>query len=512
MSFVRLMVSLSLLASVLHPKVATAQLSGSRPNIIVVITDDQGYPPIGRHGHPWLKTPNLDEFFDKSTRLTRFLVCPTCSPTRSALMTGRDPLKNGVTHTILERERLTLDATTLPQALKSAGYSTGIFGKWHLGDEEAYQPGKRGFDESFIHGAGGIGQAYDCSCADAPGNQYTNPIVRHNGRFVKTHGFCTDVFFDAALGWIRSQKDADKPFFAYISTNAPHGPYIAPAEYTKRFEAMGFGKDQAGFYGMVENIDANIGRLDARLKEWGLYKNTLVIYMSDNGMTGGGSGQPGKDLAPGFPFFNADHVGLKGSTDEGSVRVPFFVRWDGRITANRDIHTIAAHIDLFPTLAEIARAPLPDKQIDGRSLVPLLENPQVDWPERLLFTHVARWPTGSEPNDYQFVNFAVRSQRFRLIGPRANTNGPPPTFTRSEVLQRSALYDMQSDPLQRTNVLDQFQDVAAQMLQAYDSFWKESRPLMVNEAVPMSASRPYHDAFRSQLAEEGIPDWQPPQL
>ncbi len=294
----RLMVLLGLLASILYPEVATGQLAGSRPNIIVIITDDQGYPPIGRHGHPWLKTPNLDEFYDRSTRLTRFLVCPTCSPTRSALMTGRDPLKNGVTHTILERERLTLDATTLPQALKSAGYSTGIFGKWHLGDEDAYQPGRRGFDETFIHGAGGIGQAYDCSCADAPGNQYTNPIVRHNGRFVKTHGFCTDVFFDAALGWIRSQKDADKPFFAYISTNAPHGPYIAPTENAKRFESLGFGKDQAGFYGMVENIDANIGRFDARLKEWGLYKNTLVIFMSDNGMTGGGSGQPGKELAP----------------------------------------------------------------------------------------------------------------------------------------------------------------------------------------------------------------------
>ncbi len=194
------------------------------------------------------------------------------------------------------------------------------------------------------------------------------------------------------------------------------------------------------------------------------------------------------------------------------MRVPFFVRWDGKIAANRDIHAVAAHFDVFPTLAEIAQAPLPEKQIEGRSLVPLLENPQVNWPDRFLFTHVARWPTGSEPNDYQFVNFAVRNQRFRLIGPRANTNGPPPTFTRNEVLQRSALYDMQSDPLQRTNVLDQFQDVATQMLQAYDAFWKESRPLMVNETVPMSASRPYHDAYRAQLAEEGIPDWQPPQL
>ena len=166
-----------------------------KPNFILVITDDQGHGPIGRHGHPWIRTPNLDELYDTSTRFDRFLVSPTCSPTRAAIMTGRHPLKNGVTHTILERERMTLDATILPQVLAKAGYTSGIFGKWHLGDEEPYQPHKRGFDEVFIHGAGGIGQAYKCSCADAPGNKYFNPTIRHNGTFVKTEGFCTDLFF-----------------------------------------------------------------------------------------------------------------------------------------------------------------------------------------------------------------------------------------------------------------------------------------------------------------------------
>ena len=148
------------------------QLAGSKPNIILLITDDQGYAPVGKHGHPWIKTPNLDILHDTSSRFDRFLVSPTCSPTRAALMTGRHPMKNGITHTILERERMTLNATTLPQVLKSAGYTTGIFGKWHLGDEDPYQPHNRGFDEAFIHGAGGIGQAYNCSCADAPGNKY----------------------------------------------------------------------------------------------------------------------------------------------------------------------------------------------------------------------------------------------------------------------------------------------------------------------------------------------------
>jgi hypothetical protein len=156
------------------------------PNIVLIITDDQGYGPLGRHGHPWLKTPHLDRLHDVSTRFTRFLVSPTCSPTRSALMTGRHSMRNGITHTILERERLTLNAVTLPQILKKVGYTTGIFGKWHLGDEEPYQPHNRGFDETFIHGAGGIGQAYACSCADAPDNSYFDPVIRYNGQFVKT--------------------------------------------------------------------------------------------------------------------------------------------------------------------------------------------------------------------------------------------------------------------------------------------------------------------------------------
>jgi arylsulfatase A-like enzyme len=398
------------------------ELAGTRPNIILVITDDQGYAPVGRHGHPWLRTPNLDLLHDQSMRFTRFLVCPTCSPTRSSIMTGSESLKNGITHTILERERMTLEATILPEVLKKAGYSTGIFGKWHLGDEEAYQPHRRGFEEAFIHGAGGIGQAYDCSCADVPDNKYMNPVIRHNGSFVQTQGFCTDVFFSAALGWIKAQKDKGQPFFAYITTNAPHGPYIAPEANTQRFKELGFGKEQAGFYGMVENIDENMGRLDAKLKEWNLYKDTVVIFMSDNGMTPGGSGQPGKELAAGYPFFNANHTGLKGSTDEGSVRVPFFVRWDGKIKPNREVDTIAAHIDILPTLAALASAPLPTNQVEGRSLLPLIEDKATGWSDRYLFTHVARWPTGSEPNDFKYVNFGVRNQKFRLVGPRGNTN------------------------------------------------------------------------------------------
>lgn len=495
MSF-RLLLGFALL--IVSPTLSSAELAGTKPNIILVITDDQGYGPVGRHGHPWLRTPHLDALHDASTRFTRFLVSPTCSPTRSAIMTGRHPLKNGITHTILERERMALDAKTLPQVLRGAGYATGIFGKWHLGDEAAYQPENRGFDETFIHGAGGIGQKYDCSCADAPDNTYLDPVVRHNGKFVKTTGFCTDVFFRAALGWVKAKKEGDAPFFAYLSTNAPHGPFIAPEKNAKRFTDLGFGREQAGFYGMIENIDENMGLMMAKLTEWGLMRNTVVIFMSDNGMTGGGSGKPGQSMgrddtgAEMLPY-NAGMKGLKGSADEGGVRVPFFFRWDGRVAAGRDIGTIAAHIDLLPTLAALAGAEVPESQVEGRNLLPLIADPATPWPDRYFFTHVARWKTGEEPNDHQWEKFGVRNQRFRLVG-------------------RDALFDMEADPGQTVNVIERHPEEAEAMKAAYDRFWKEARPMMVNEEAPMSATRPYHEWHAEQMRSGGIPQWVAPEL
>ncbi len=475
---------------------AAEGLAGTRPNIVLVMTDDQGYAPVGRHGHPWLNTPNMDELYDTSTRFARFLVSPTCAPTRSAIMTGRHPLKNGVTHTILERERLTLDATTLPQVLKQSGYATGIFGKWHLGDEEDYQPHQRGFDEAFIHGAGGIGQAYDCSCADAPGNKYFDPVIRHNGSFVKTEGFCTDLFFTAALGWIKQQSEQQEPFFAYVATNAPHSPFVAPPKNAQRFTELGFGEDQAGFYGMIENIDENVGRLMTKLEQWQLLDNTLVIFMSDNGMTGGGSGDPGKPLghlSDGTPleFYNADMKGLKGSAEEGGVRVPFFVRWDGHIQADQDVDRIASHIDIFPTLAVLAGAELPAGQVEGRNLLPVIENPSAEWSDRFLFTHVGRWPTGSNPDEFQWKRFAVRNQQYRFV-------------------DNSQLFDMQLDPSQTTNVIDEHPQLVAEMRAAYNRFWNDARPLMVNESAAMSTTRPFHVLYDQQMKQGGIPAWTPP--
>ncbi len=474
---------------------ASSTLAAKKPNIIIVITDDQGYGPVGKHGHPWIKTPNLDKHYEKSTRFTRFLVSPTCSPTRAAIMTGRHPMKNGITHTILERERMTLNATILPQVLKTAGYTSGIFGKWHLGDEKEYQPDQRGFDEVFIHGAGGIGQAYNCSCADAPKNKYFDPVIRHNASFVKTKGYCTDLFFTAAMGWIKEAKDTDAPFFAYITTNAPHGPFIAPPSNTKRFTDLGFQAKTAGFYGMIENIDENMGRLQAKLDEWKLMDNTILIFMSDNGMTGGGSGKgvvgKASDGTP-MKMFNADQKGLKGSADEGGVRVPFFIRWDGIFRASHDIKNVSAHIDLLPTFAQIAGAKLPKNQVEGRSLLPLLKGQKIIQQPRFLFTNKARWKTGAEPNEHQWKNFAVRGPRFRLVGDQ--------------------LYDMIADPGQTIDVAAKHPEKVKEMRTAYDAFWKSARPLMVNEDAPMSPTRPYHVWYDEQMKAGGIPDWTPPKL
>ena len=226
--------------------------------------------------------------------------------------------------------------------------------------------------------------------------------------------------------------------------------------------------------------------------------------MSDNGMTGGGSGNPGADLAPGYPFFNAGQKGLKGSTDEGGVRVPFFVRWTGRIKRGQDIDRIAAHIDVLPTLAALAGAAIPANQVEGRSLLPLLEGQTTDWSDRFLFTHIGRWPTGADPDQFKDINFAVRNQRYRLVGPAGNAGG--------KVRSQSSLYDLEADPGQKTNIIDKHPEIAARMREAYEQFWKEARPLMVNETAPMSPVKPFHQWFQQQKASTGIPLWTTPEI
>ncbi len=468
-----------------YPK--SGSLEGTRPNIILVMTDDQGYPNLSCLGHPVLETPHIDELYTLSTRFTAFHVSPTCAPTRAAMMSGRHEFKNGVTHTIYERDRMSLETTTIIEVLKDAGYTSGIFGKWHLGDEDPYQPENRGFDEVFIHGDGGLGFAFEGSCGDFPTNdgegRYFSPVIKHNGLAVKTKGFCTDVFFKQALGWIKSCKEKHQPFLAFISTNAPHGPMIAPDHYKQRFLELGYNETLSGYFGMIENIDDNMGLLLSKLKEWELEENTLLIFMSDNGQSAG------------TQVYNAGMKGDKVSPYEGVKRVPAFYYWKGKLTAGADIDRIAAHIDLFPTFAALAGAEIPDgiQQIDGRNLLPLLENPEAEWEDRYLFFHSGRWPRGVDPDSHKYIGSGVRNQRFRLV----NNN---------------ELYDIENDPGEKVNVYPELPEVVKEMQIAYDAWWNELGPLMVNEDAELSPVWPFHELYYRQEAESGIPDWREPVL
>jgi len=315
----------SLLIGVLQAAQAL-KLAGSRPNILFILTDDQGKGDLSCMGNDRLRTPHLDSLWAKSTRFDDFHVSPTCSPTRGALMSGRSPFEVGISHTIRQRDHLALDVITFPQVLQSAGYKTGIFGKWHLGDEKEYLPNARGFDEMLIHGAGGIGQSGWGDFFANDENCYFDNVLLHNDKVVQTKGFCTDLFFHAGLAWMKDRIDAKEPYFAYISLNAPHGPMIAPEKYTKRFLNAGYDEKTAGRYGMIENIDDNIGLTMAKLKEWNQLENTLVIFMTDNGMAGATGVQNGKK----FNSFNCGMKGAKATVHEGGTRVPSFWHWKGR--------------------------------------------------------------------------------------------------------------------------------------------------------------------------------------
>ncbi len=467
--------SLTLSAASLVTGTAAAQpppaapLAGRRPNIVFVMTDDQGLGDMGWTGHPNIRTPNLDALRAQSLWFSDFQVSPTCAPTRCALMTGRHEFYSGVTHTIYERERMSLKAFTLPQALKSAGYATGIFGKWHLGDEEPYQPGRRGFDETFIHGGGGIGQTYPGSCGDAPNNSYFDPAIRHNGTFERTQGFCTDVFFDRALRWIDARRKTGEPFFCYLTPNAPHGPYHAPDAWKKRHVEAGLGDDAAGFCGMVENIDWNVGRLLAKLDEWKLSENTLVIFLGDNGTCQS-------------KLFNGGMRGGKGTPFQGGTRVGLLARWRGALPQGEACPALAAHLDLFPTFCALAGATPPaDKKLDGRSLLPLLQNPQAAWEDRLLFTHVGRWKPGADPDESKFKQCAVRTSRFRFVN-------------------NTALYEVASDPLEKTDVSANHPDEVARLRRSYDAWWADVRTGMENESPQnVPAQNPYKTHYWQQF-------------
>jgi len=424
------------------------------PNVIFVITDDQGYGDIGCHGNPALKTPNLDRMARESVQLNNHHHDPLCSPSRAALLTGQYAARNGVWHVIQGRHLLNPAAVTMADVFAADGYRTAMFGKWHLGDNYPFAPQYRGFEETLCHRGGGIGEL-----PDYWGNNYVDDVYFHNGEPTRCEGYCTDVFFDAALEFIDANKQA--PFFIYLAPNAMHAPHIVPDLYAAPYLLQGIPEERAKFYGMIANFDENMGRLFARLKALDLDDRTLVIFTADHGTAAG------FDPATGDGF-NAGLRGKKGSVYDGGHQVSFFMRWPRHLPAERKVSQLTAHIDILPTLIELCdlqRAP--EIAFDGISLAGLATGDVDELPERSIIVHLQP----DQPRKWHQT--AVLNGRWRLA-------------------HEAELYDVERDRAQAHDVAPDFPQVAAALRCDYDLFWNEMQDCFTQMvAIPVGA--PYEN-------------------
>ena len=353
-----------------------------RPNVIVVMTDDQGYGDVRSHDNPLIDTPNLDRLAQDGARFKNFFVSPLCAPTRASLLTGRYHIRTGTVNVSNKLEIMRHEETTIAELFKANGYNTALFGKWHNGEHFPNNPNGQGFNEFVGFCAGHFGDYFD-------------PVLEHNGGTVETKGFITDVLTDKAMEWIETNHE--ERFFCYIPYNAPHTPYQAPDAYYEKYSDRGLDVKTATIYGMVENIDQNVGRLIKKVEELGLQENTIVLFLTDNGPNT-------RDR------YNAGMKGHKGHVDEGGVRVPLFVRWSGHINPGRVVDGLAAHIDLLPTLADLCDIEVPDSlRLDGLSLKASLLDERTAPSDRMVFTH-RYWA-----KKLQLPNGAARSLRYRYV-------------------------------------------------------------------------------------------------
>lgn len=415
-----------------------------RPNVIVILTDDQGYGDVGVHGNAQIRTPHLDRFADEGIDLSRFYCCPVCAPTRAGFITGRHYYRTGVIHTAWGAAKMHGDEITLAEMLRSAGYATGLFGKWHLGDNYPMRPQDQGFDTCLWHKSGGIGQP-----PDKP-NSYLNPKLWRGAEPVQAQGYCTDIFFEAAREFIAANRA--RPFFAYIATNTPHVPLEVAREYVEPYAAAGLDDATAHVYGMVTNIDDNVGRLLGWLDHEGLRDNTLVIFFGDNG--------------PQQERYTANLRGLKSCVYEGGIRVPCFMQWPAVLKGKRRLDSIAAHIDLTPTILEACKtAPPAETVLDGVSLLALLRGHEKAPSDRRLFLQCHR---GLSPERYH--NAAVVTNRYKLV---CN----PGTFSQERLDAGKAsvfeLYDLEEDPGEQDNVAGAHPEIASALRSAYDAWYDD---------------------------------------
>lgn len=480
----------------------------SKPNILFILTDDQGYGDLGRHGHPLLKTPNLDRLYDESVRFDQFHVSPSCAPTRAALMTGMHEFRNGITHTITPREQLSLDAVLLPQLLRQAGYATGLIGKWHLGDSEGYAPQNRGFDTAVTAVGGGAA--------------HWNPVMVRNGKrdAERTKGFREDIFFDEGMAFIKSNRD--RPFFCYIATHSPHEPLAAPEEFVAPYRGQ-MTDEEALYLGMVANIDWNVGRILRFLDEQGLDRNTIVIVMNDNGAT------------VGVNLWNAGMRGVKTTVWEGGHRALSLWRFPGRWQP-ATVNKLTAHLDFLPTLCDLTGTAIPETlkpKLEGFSLRPLLESQEGKWQydDRFLFNHSARWPSGMA-KDHKYTSAGVQQGDYLLIrshpcgredckqynspceGYRNVEKGVTRHIYTPQTAQfhwgvtprdRWALFNLIEDRACHVDLSEQLPEIAARMAAAYEAWWEDLYPRMIevggDDGLPWQRGmslRDFHDRMRER--------------
>jgi arylsulfatase A-like enzyme len=422
-------------------------------NVLFIICDDLAYGDLSSHGNRYTRTPHLDALYTQSTRLTRYGSGPLCTPARASLMTGRYPYRTGAYDTYLGRSMLHHDEMTVAEVLQSEGYATCLSGKWHLGDTYPMRPNDKGFGDTLYHLGGGLRQPANLCY---PEDSYFDPLLMRNGEPIGTRGYCTDVFTDHAIEFISSHTE--DPWFVYLAFNAPHTPLEIDGSLAEHYRSRGVPEATARLYGMVDNIDANVGRLLQRLDDLGIADDTLVVFTSDHGPCSGADVQ-------GKSRYNTGLRGRKGTMYEGGLSVPCFVRYTGRITASIDLDRIANPIDWLPTLADFTGASTPDdRTIDGRSLAGLLNGDikQSDWPDRQIYY---QWHRGNLPDRGR--NCAVVTQRFKWCRPGPDAGVWDPDDWPEE------LYDLEHDLGEITSIAEDQRGLCDRLRDDYDAWFDD---------------------------------------
>jgi arylsulfatase len=438
-------------------------LSG-RPNVLVIMTDDQGYPEISAHGNPVLQTPNLDRLHEQSLRLSDYHVAPMCTPTRGQLLTGLDAARNGAVNVSSGRALIRQEVPIMANYFGDAGYSTGVFGKWHLGANYPYRPQDRGFQESVWYPSSSIP-----SVPAYWGNDYFDDVYMHNGKEKQFKGYCADVFFDEAKRFIMKSAKKNKPFMCYLATNTPHGPFIPKEEDRKviadvlaqsKFDHLdnGLKKRLALYLGMIRNIDWNMGKLMKFLDDENLAKDTILIFKTDNGSL----------LGP--QYFNAGMRGKKTEIWEGGHRVPCFIRWpNGGLGKPRDIGGLTQVQDILPTLLDLCKININrTTAFDGISLASVLKGKKQVSQDRVLIINYSRMPG--------FSNYPSPHSQTQMRADQAAV-----LWKRWRLLEDRELYNLATDPMQTKNVINQHPEVVAKMRKHLYEWWERVKDL-ANEA------------------------------